>query len=80
MIAPAAEALAAPGGPLDDPVAAQALAMIGLPAGAFRTAGDHVPGLGAPLPGIEAANAIAALAAGPAGPSPRRRIRVTQRA
>ena len=40
-----------PGGPLSDPAAAQALAMIGLPSRFFRGVGDSLPGLGAPAPG-----------------------------
>jgi uncharacterized protein with NAD-binding domain and iron-sulfur cluster len=54
--------LSKPGGALSDPVTAQALSMIGIPASAFAEIGETLPGLGAHAPGVEAANAIAAAA------------------
>ncbi len=57
------EALSAPGGPLSDPVAAQALSMIGPPPGVFQGLDKNLPGLGAPLPGVDAVSSAAAAAA-----------------
>jgi uncharacterized protein with NAD-binding domain and iron-sulfur cluster len=62
-IAPIADALAAAGSPLSDPVAARALSLIGAPQGPLRSAADRLPGLGAPAPGADAASAAAAAAA-----------------
>ncbi len=61
--APLAEALQAADGPLSDPIVAQALAMIGLPDGVMQQAGNAMPGLGTPVPGIDAISAVAAMAA-----------------
>jgi hypothetical protein len=63
VVAPIAEALAAAGGPLSDPVAAQALSLIGAPAWALQGASDALPGLGAPAPGADIASAAAQAAA-----------------
>ena len=79
-VAPLAAELSVPGGPLSDPAAAQALAMIGLPSGIFRGVGDSLPGLGAPAPGVELASAAASALAGPAAALPGAgRLRVVQK-
>jgi uncharacterized protein with NAD-binding domain and iron-sulfur cluster len=63
VVAPIAEALSAPGGPLADPVAVRALSMIGPPRKMVQRLSESVPGLGAPLPGRDAIAAAAAAAA-----------------
>ncbi|RBP09039.1 uncharacterized protein with NAD-binding domain and iron-sulfur cluster [Roseiarcus fermentans] len=62
-VAPIADALAAAGGPLSDPVAAKALSLIGVPTRPLQTASQNLPGLGAPAPGADIASAAAAAAA-----------------
>lgn len=62
-VAPFAEALAAPGGPLSDPVVARALSIIGVPGGVFQTEAQNLPGLGGRIPGIDAVSAAAATGA-----------------
>lgn len=57
------DALAAAGGPLSNPIVAQALSLIGAPPGLFRGAADNLPGLGAPAPAVDAVSAAAATAA-----------------
>jgi uncharacterized protein with NAD-binding domain and iron-sulfur cluster len=68
--APFAEALSAPGGPLSDPVAAQALSMIGLPPRIFQGLSDKLPGLGGPLPGVDMVSGVAATGATLLGGAP----------
>ena len=62
-VAPFGDALAAAGGPLSNPIVAQALSLIGAPPGIFRGAADILPGLGAPAPGVDTVSAAAATAA-----------------
>ncbi len=81
-IGPLADQLSRPGGPLSDPAAAQALSMIGLPAGVASGVGGRLPGLGAPLPGIDLISAAAASLAAPdrTRPAARSRLRISQKA
>jgi uncharacterized protein with NAD-binding domain and iron-sulfur cluster len=62
-VAPIADALAAAGGPLSDPVATRALSLIGAPQRPLKSATENLPGLGAPAPGSDAVSAAAAAAA-----------------
>jgi hypothetical protein len=62
-VAPIADAFAAAGGPLSDPVAARALSLIGAPQRPLHSAAENLPGLGAPVPGVDVVSAAAAAAA-----------------
>jgi hypothetical protein len=62
-VAPIAEALSAPGGPLSHPGVVRALSKIGAPPRVIQSLSDGIPGLGAPLPGLDAISAAGAAAA-----------------
>jgi hypothetical protein len=59
-VTPFAEALAAAGGPLSDPIVARALSLIGAPPGFAQGAADNLFG---PVPGMDIVSAAAAAAA-----------------
>ncbi|MGB7243038.1 MAG: FAD-dependent oxidoreductase, partial [Sulfitobacter sp.] len=90
--APFSAEVSKPGGPLDDPIVARALSLIGPPGVLLPEVGGLIPGLNAPVPGIEIADQIAQMAASHSGsvpgvPTPdlgaatgsKHRIRVTQK-
>ena len=70
MVAPIADTLSVPGGPMSDPVYAGALSMMGLPPGVMSGLGGYLPGLGAPAPGIDTISAAAATVAAALANSP----------
>lgn len=93
-LAPVADAFSKPQDPLYDPAVVQAMKMIGAPHGTVGVLDQAIPGLNAPLPGIDVAMQAAEQSAeptsslpnltelgpetGPASAKPRR-IRVTQK-
>ena len=80
-VAPFGDALATAGGPLSDPIVAQALSLIGAPPGLFSGVADDLPGLGASAPGVDAVSAAAATVApwlaGPTSADPATLLKAT---